>query len=43
MNKKTKIFKLILLFIVLVIAIGITIYLVPVIKDLSTAERTASF
>lgn len=42
MNKKTKIFKLILLFVVIAIAIGITIYLIPVIKNLSTAERARS-
>ena len=39
MNKKTKIFKLILLFVVIAIAIGVTIYLIPVIKNLSTVER----
>ncbi len=42
MSKKTKIFKLILLAIVVAIAIGATAYLIPVIKQLGTAERTKS-
>ncbi len=43
MKQKTKIFKLILLFIVIAIAIGVTIYLIPVIKDLSTAQGQQAF
>ena len=41
MRKKTKIFKIILLLVVIAIAVGVTIYLMPVIKDLSTAKRSA--
>lgn len=40
MKNKTKIFKIISLVMVLAIAIGLTIYLIPVIKDLATPERT---
>lgn len=43
MSKKTKTFKLALLLIVVAIMIGITIYLIPVIKELNTPERTKSF
>jgi len=43
MSKKTKIFKLILLGIVLGIAIGVTAYLIPVIKELGTPEGQQAF
>ena len=42
MNQKTKIFKIILLGIVIAIAVAVTVYLVPVIKDLATTDRSAS-
>lgn len=40
---KSKIFKLILLLIVVAIMVGITIYLIPVMKDLSTSEGQRAF
>lgn len=43
MSKKTKIFKLILLGIVLTIAIAVTTYLIPVIKELGTPEGQQAF
>ncbi len=43
MNKKSKIFKIILLCIVIAIMIGITIYLFPVIKNISTEEGQNAF
>lgn len=43
MNKKTKIFKLVLLGIVLTIAIAVTAYLIPVIKELGTPEGQQAF
>lgn len=43
MSKKTKIFKLILLGAVLGIAIGVTAYLIPVIKELGTPEGQQAF
>ena len=45
MNKKgnVKIFKLILLIMVLLISIGIIFYLFPVMKNLSTIEGQVSF
>lgn len=43
MNKKTKIFKLVLLGIVLTIAIVVTAYLIPVIKELGTPEGQQAF
>lgn len=43
MGKKSKVFKLILLLIVVAIAIGLTIYLIPVIKELGTPEGQAAF
>ncbi len=43
MSKKTKIFKLILLAIVVAIAIGATAYLIPVIKELNTTEGQRAF
>ncbi len=43
MNKKSKIFKLILLFIVIAIMLGTTIYLFPTIKNLSTEEGQIAF
>ncbi len=43
MSKKTKIFKLILLAIVVAIAIGATVYLIPVIKELNTTEGQRVF
>ena len=43
MNKKTKIFKIILLIFVISIMIGITIYLIPVIKELNTTEGQVAF
>lgn len=43
MNKKTKIFKIILLLVVIVIAIAITAYLLPVIKELATPEGQKAF
>ncbi|MFQ8987111.1 MAG: hypothetical protein ACLR6T_00175 [Intestinibacter sp.] len=42
MKKKTKIFKIVLLCVVVAIMIGITIYLIPLIQNLST-RRTTSF
>lgn len=43
MSKKTKIFKLVLLGIVLTIAIAVTAYLIPVIKELGTPEGQQAF
>lgn len=43
MKKKTKIFKIILLTVVIAIMIGITIYLIPVIKELNTTEGQQAF
>ena len=43
MNKKSKIFKIILLFIVIAIMAGITIYLFPMVKNLSTEEGQIAF
>ncbi len=43
MSKKTKAFKLTLLLIVVAIMIGVTVYLIPVIKELGTPERTSQF
>ncbi|MCI9087123.1 MAG: TVP38/TMEM64 family protein [Clostridia bacterium] len=43
MSKKTKIFKLVLLGVVLAIAIAVTAYLVPVIKELGTPEGQQAF
>lgn len=43
MKKKTKIFKIILLAVVIAIMIGITIYLIPVIKELNTTEGQKAF
>ena len=43
MKKKTKIFKLILLFVIIAIMIGIAIYLIPLVKDLSTPEGQQAF
>lgn len=40
--KRTKLFKMILLLVVIAIAATITIYLIPMIKDLGTQERAAS-
>lgn len=42
-NNNLKIFKIILTIIVLIIFIGITIYLFPVVKNLSTTEGQANF
>lgn len=43
MSKKTKTFKVILLFIVIAIMTAVTIYLIPVIKELGTKEGQAVF
>lgn len=43
MSKKTKVFKIISLLIVIAVMIGITIYLIPVVKELGTAEGQAAF
>ncbi len=43
MNKKSKIFKIILLCIVIAIMVGITIYLFPMVKNLSTEEGQIAF
>lgn len=43
MSKKTKIFKLVLLGIVLAIAIAVTAYLIPVIRELGTPEGQQAF
>lgn len=43
MSKKTKIFKLVLLGIVLTIAIAVTAYLIPVIRELGTPEGQQAF
>lgn len=43
MEKKTKIFKIVLLCIVIAIMIGITIYLIPVVRNLSTSEGQQAF
>lgn len=43
MSKKTKIFKLVLLGVVLAIAIAVTAYLIPVIKELGTPEGQQAF
>lgn len=43
MSKKTKTFKLVLLLIVVAIAAAVTIYLIPVIKELGTPQGQASF
>ncbi len=43
MSKKTKIFKLVLLGIVLAIAIAVTAYLIPVIRELGTTEGQQAF
>ena len=43
MSKKTKIFKLILLGVVIGIAVGVTAYLIPVIKELGTPEGQQAF
>lgn len=42
-EKKVKIFKIILMALVLIIFIGVIIYLIPVIKDLSTTEGQLAF
>ena len=43
MSKKTKIFKLVILIIFIIILIGITSYLIPVIRNLSTEAGQAEF
>ena len=43
MNKRTKIFKIILLIAVIAIMIGVTIYLIPLISELNTAEGQVAF
>ena len=43
MSKRTKIFKLVLLGIVLTIAIAVTAYLIPVIRELGTPEGQQAF
>ena len=43
MNKKSKIFKIVLLCVVIAIMIGITIYLFPVIRNLATEEGQNAF
>jgi len=43
MSKKTKIFKLVLLGIALTIAIAVTAYLIPVIRELGTPEGQQAF
>lgn len=43
MNKKAKVFKLILLFVVIAIAVAVAIYLIPVVKQLGTPEGQAAF
>lgn len=43
MNKKAKVFKLILLFVVISIAVAVAIYLIPVVKQLGTPEGQAAF
>ncbi len=43
MNKRTKIFKIILLIAVIAIMIGVTIYLIPLISELNTAEGQEAF
>ena len=43
MSKKTKIFKLVLLGIVLTMAIAVTAYLIPVIRELGTPEGQQAF
>ena len=43
MKKKTKIFKIVLLCMVVAIMIGITIYLIPLIQNLSTPEGQQAF
>lgn len=43
MSKKTKIFKLVLLGVVLAIAIAVTAYLIPVIRELGTPEGQQAF
>lgn len=43
MKKKTKIFKIVLLCMVIMIMIGITIYLIPLIQNLSTTEGQHAF
>ena len=42
-KKKLKIFKLIILILVIMLLIGITAYLVPTMKDISTAEGRLKF
>ena len=43
MNKRTKIFKITLLIAVIAIMIGVTIYLIPLISELNTAEGQEAF
>lgn len=43
MKKKTKIFKLVLLCVVIAIAVAVTIYLIPVVKELGTEEGQVAF
>ncbi len=43
MNKRTKIFKIILLIAVIAIMIGVTIYLIPLISELNTVEGQEAF
>lgn len=43
MNKKTKIFKLTLLLVVISIMVAVAIYLIPVIKELGTPEGQVAF
>lgn len=43
MNKRTKIFKIILLIAVIAIMIGVTIYLIPLISELNTVESQEAF
>ncbi len=43
MNKKSRIFKIVLLIVVIAIMLGITIYLFPVIKNLATEEGQNAF
>lgn len=43
MNKRTKIFKIILLIAVIAIMIGVTVYLIPLISELNTAEGQEAF
>ena len=43
MKKKTNIFKLVIILIIIAILIGITIYLIPVVKDISTPNGQQIF